>query len=63
MDSLTGNWKTGLEVGVDSSDENGVESERDGNGVEPDDGCWKRIGIGWRLERIVAGERLGDSVS
>jgi hypothetical protein len=34
-----GIWKTGLKVGVDSSDGNGVESERNGNGVAPDEGC------------------------
>jgi hypothetical protein len=38
-----------------------VESERNGNGVGPDEGCGKRIGAGWRLERIGAGERLGES--
>ena len=38
-----------------------MESERNGNGVGPDEGCGKRIGAGWRLERIGAGERLGES--
>jgi hypothetical protein len=38
-----------------------VESERNGNGVGPDEGCWKRIGARWRLERIGAKERLGES--
>jgi hypothetical protein len=38
-----------------------VESERNGNGVGPDEGCGKRIGAGWRLERIGAGESLGES--
>jgi hypothetical protein len=38
-----------------------VESERKGKGVGPDEGCGKRIGAGWRLEWIGAGERLGES--
>jgi hypothetical protein len=38
-----------------------VESERNGNGVGPDEGCGKRIGAGWRLKRIGAEERLGES--
>jgi hypothetical protein len=38
-----------------------VELERNGNRVGPDEGSWKRIGTGWRLERIGARERLKKS--